>query len=442
MNFERTKRQEKYTPLMNNEMNGYTYEEAMAEANRCIQCKHRPCAEKGCVANLPVPEFIKAFREGDIKKARELIDTKSMLTSICSRVCFQANQCEGACTLGIKGESIAIGLLERYIADHSESTYKVKEKTNFKVGLIGSGPASLSCAKVLLNKGVNVDLYEAKPLNGGVLRYGIPNYRLPNEIVDEYIKEIENLGGNFINNKQVNLVELENQYDALFVGQGANLPMQMGATNEEHPDVLSVFEVLAAINDNTHPRHSEMLSKFEGKVVKVVGGGNVAMDVSRSIARLNPTSISIVYRRSLEELPARKEEVEDAKIDGVNFELLINPFEFVIENDHLVAAKCRQMQLGELDESGRRSVSEIKDSEVYVPCDYVVIAIGSSVEKLDDMIERDRRNRIVINEANQTSADGIYAGGDAVNGPLTVVHAMRQGREAAESILRQFELID
>ncbi|MBR3841563.1 MAG: FAD-dependent oxidoreductase [Erysipelotrichales bacterium] len=439
MNFERTKRSVEYQPLMNEELAGYTYEEAMAEANRCIQCKHRPCSEKGCVANLPIPEFIKAFRDGDIEEARRLIDTKSTLTSVCSRVCFQANQCEGACTLGIKGESIAIGLLERYIADHSESTYKKNEELHKSVGIIGSGPAGLACAKELLSHGVNVDIYESSELAGGVLRYGIPNYRLPNSITDEYVAEVETLGGRFILNSKVTLDDIKDKYDAVFMGNGASIPMTMGAINEEHEDVLSAFEVLAAINEVTHPKHQEMMNKFNGKVVKVVGGGNVAMDVSRSVARLNPKSVSIVYRRSIDELPARKEEVEDARIDGVNFELLINPFEFVIEDNHLVGAKCRQMQLGELDDSGRRSVSEIPNSEIFIPCDYMIIAIGSSVEKLSEEIATDRRNRIQTSDNQATNVANVYAGGDAVNGPLTVVHAMRQGKEAAEAMINNWK---
>ena len=439
MNFERTKRNVEYQPLMIEELNGYTYEEALAEANRCIQCKHRPCSEKGCVANLPIPEFIKAFREGNLEEARRLIDSKSTLTKVCSRVCFQSNQCEGACTLGIKGESIAIGLLERYIADHSESTYKKNEELHKSVGIIGSGPAGISCAKELLSNGISVDIYESSELAGGVLRYGIPNYRLPNSITDEYVKEVEELGGKFILNSKVTLEDIKDKYDAVFMGNGASIPMSMGAINEEHEDVLSAFEVLAAINEETHPKHQEMMNKFNGKVVKVVGGGNVAMDVSRSVARLNPKSVSIVYRRALEQLPARKEEVEDAMKDGVNFELLINPFEFVIEENHLVGAKCRQMQLGELDESGRRSVSEIPNSEVYVPCDYMIIAIGSGVEKIADEVSVDRKNHIQTNEQHQTNIEDVYAGGDAVNGPLTVVHAMRQGKEAADSIIEKLK---
>lgn len=437
MNFERTKRSVEYQPKMKEELCGYTYEEAMKEANRCLQCKTRPCSEKGCIANLPIPEFIKAFREGNIEEARRLIDTKSTLTSVCSRVCFQSHQCEGACTLGIKGESIAIGLLERYIADHSESTYQKAKDSEKRVGIIGSGPAGLSCAKELLSQGVQVDIYEENDKAGGVLRYGIPNYRLPNSIVDQYVNEIEKMGGKFHLNSKVKLDDIQAKFDAVFIGNGAGIPMKMGATNENHHDVLSAFDVLAAINEESHPRHEEMLNLFKGKCVKVVGGGNVAMDAARTISRLSPESISIIYRRSIEELPARKEEVEDARIDGVQFQLLVNPFEFVIEDDRLVGAKCRQMQLGEIDASGRRSVSEIPDSEVFIPCDYVIIAIGGSIESIAD-VACDRKNRIQIDDSKQTSIENVYAGGDAVNGPLTVVHAMRQGKEAANAMLQKW----
>ncbi len=433
MKMERTKRSAEYTPLMMVEQGGYTKEEALEEANRCLQCKHRPCENKGCVNNLPIPDYIKAFREGDLEEARRLIDSKSTLTSICSRVCFQAKQCQGSCTLGIKGESVGIGLIERYIADHTESTYKKVASNGKRVGVIGSGPAGLSAAKVLLAKGFEVDIYEKNAKAGGVLRYGIPEYRLPMSVVDHYVDEVVKLGGKFICNKEVKVEDIKDSYDALFIGNGASKPMKAHATNEEHPDVLSAFEVLAAIKDSDHPRHDEMIKKFEGKVVKVVGGGNVAMDASRSIARLNPKSISIVYRRSIEELPARKEEVEDAKIDGVNFELLINPFEYVIENDHLVGAKCRQMVLGEVDGSGRRSVSEVPDSEVFIPADYVIISIGSGVEKIGEY-EADQKNRISVNENYETSIPHVYAGGDAVSGALTVVNAMKHGMAAAEHI--------
>ena len=443
MNFIRVKQNELIQPLMNHELKGYTDRQVVEEGNRCIQCAHRPCEQKGCPTKLPIPDIIKCVREGNLQQARCLIDSRSALTSICSRVCFQGNQCEGSCTLGIKGESVAIGLIERYVSEHTSSTYVRGESCGKHVAVVGSGPASMAATKVLLSHGVDVDVFEKNALCGGILRYGIPEYRLPNAIVDEYIQEMVALGATIFTNKELGkdimLAELVEKYDAVFLGVGASQPMKLGIEKEEHKSVLSAFEVLAAINETTHPMHEEILSKFKDKVVYVVGGGNVAMDVSRSIARLSPKSINIVYRRSEKQLPARAQEVEEAKLDGVEFKLLRNPFGLVLDNDELVAIKCREMQLGEVGADGRETVSEVPNSCEEFECDYLITAIGSGVEKLSE-IESDRRNRIILKEnSHATTLDKVYAAGDAVSGPLTVVHAMRGGMDAAEEILKSFE---
>lgn len=441
MNFIRVKQEDRIVPLMNHELRGYNDTQVVEEGNRCIQCQHRPCEKKGCPTQLPIPDIIKNVREGNLQEARRLIDSRSALTSVCSRVCFQGNQCEGSCTLGIKGESVAIGLLERYVSEHTSSTYSKGERINKCVAVIGSGPASIAASKVLLQGGVDVDIFEKMPLCGGVLRYGIPEYRLPNAIVDDQIRELEELGAHIYTSKElgkdITLNELTAKYDAVFLGIGASQPMKLGIPREDHPNVLSAFRVLEAINEVTHPLHDEMMSKFKDKIVYVVGGGNVAMDVSRCVARLSPKSINIVYRRSEKQLPARVQEVEEAKLDGVQFKLLRNPFELVLENDALVAIKCREMQLGEVGADGRESVSEIENSCEEFSCDYLITAIGSGVEKLTE-IESDRRNRITLQEnSHRTSVEKVYAAGDAVSGPWTVVHAMRGGMNAAEEILKE-----
>lgn len=444
MNFIRVKQEESSTPLMMRELKGYTKALAIEEGNRCIQCKHRPCEQKGCPTQLPIPDIIKAIREDNLELARTLIDSRSALTSICSRVCFQANQCEGSCTIGIKGESVAIGLLERYVSENTTSTYKKGVSTGKKVAVIGSGPASIGASKVLLSNGIEVDIYEKDAKCGGILRYGIPEYRLPNAIVDQQIQELVDLGAIIYTNKELGknilLTDLVNNYDAVFLGIGTSMPMKLGIEGEEHPDVFSAFEVLAAINEETHPMHQEMLTKFKDKTVKVVGGGNVAMDVSRCVARLSPKSVSIVYRRKEEQLPARPQEVEEAKMDGVQFQLLRNPFELVFENDHLVSVKCREMCLGEIGADGRASVSEIENSCDEMACDCLIIAIGSGAEKIEG-IECDRRNRIILKEnSHHTSMHKVYAAGDIVSGPLTVVHAMRGGMDSAIEITKDLEI--
>lgn len=440
MNFIRVKQDDIIVPLMKYELRGYNDTQVVEEGNRCIQCQHRPCEQKGCPTKLPIPDIIKNVREGNLDEARRLIDSRSALTAVCSRVCFQGNQCEGSCTLGIKGESVAIGLIERYVSEHTSSTYSKGESVGKCVAVIGSGPASIAASKVLLQSGFDVDMYEKMPLCGGVLRYGIPEYRLPNSIVDEQIHELEQLGAHIYTNKElgkdITVSELCAKYDAIFLGIGASQPMKLGIENEEHWGVLSAFKVLEAINEETHPLHEEMMSKFKDKIVYVVGGGNVVMDVSRCVARLSPKSINIVYRRSEKQLPARAQEVEEAKLDGIQFKLLRNPFELVIDNDTLVAIKCREMQLGEVGADGRETVSEIENSCEEFACDYLITAIGSGVEKLSD-VESDRRNRITLQEnSHRTSLDKVYAAGDAVTGPWTVVHAMRGGMDAAEEIIK------
>ncbi len=423
---------------------GYTDEEAKKEAERCLQCNNPRCM-KGCPVNIKIPEFIKAIKENDIKKAYEIISESSSLPAICGRVCPQEKQCESMCIKGLKGEAISIGSLERYVADYAiknelASTNK-KDSNGKKVAIIGSGPAGLSCAGELARNGYEVTIYEVLHKAGGVLTYGIPEFRLPKSIVKKEVDSLEKLGVKIICDvpigNAITLDELEQSYDAVFLGTGAGLPKFMNIPGEDANEVFSANEILTRINLMGAYQATSKTPIKKGKVAYVIGGGNVAMDAVRSLKRLGMEA-HLMYRRSEEELPARKMEVEHAKQEGIIFDLLRNPVKVLTdENNHVIGMKVVEMELGEPDESGRRSVTEKSGSNYEVKCDMIVEALGTSPNheaiKSSDIKLTDRG--LIEVTGTKTSHDNVFAGGDAVTGAATVILAMEAGKKAANEII-------
>ncbi len=428
---------------------GYNAEEAQCEASRCINCKNAQCI-KGCPVAINIPGFIEQVKNGDFKKAYEIISQSSALPAVCGRVCPQETQCEGKCIRGIKGDPISIGKLERFVADWaSENGIKPVSdapKKGKKVAVIGSGPAGLTCAGDLARMGYDVTIFEALHEAGGVLVYGIPEFRLPKEkVVKKEIENVKSLGvkieTNVIIGKSVTIDELvsEEGYDAVFIGSGAGLPKFMGIPGETASGVFSANEYLTRSNlmkayDPASPTPIKI-----GKKVAVVGDGNVAMDAARTALRLG-SEVHIVYRRSEEELPARVEEVHHAKEEGVIFDLLTNPVEILTdENGWVNGIKCIRMELGEPDESGRRRPVEVAGSEFVIDVDTVIMSLGTSPNPLiastTDGLDVNKRGCIIATEEQgATSKDGVYAGGDAVTGAATVILAMGAGKTAAQGI--------
>ena len=428
---------------------GYNDEEALLEASRCLSCKKPFCVE-ACPVNIDIPGFIKAVKEGDVKKAGDIIALSSSLPAVCGRVCPQETQCEGKCVRGIKGEAVSIGKLERYVADTNRkagyTAASQAEKKHKKVAVVGSGPSGLSCAGELLNRGYDVTVFEALHAPGGVLTYGIPEFRLPKN--DVVLPEIDNLRKNgaeircsVIIGKTLTLDDLfeKEGFESVFIGSGAGLPRFMGIPNENANQVFSANEFLTRANlmkgfDDAYDTPIPM-----GKKVLVCGGGNVAMDAARTALRLG-AEVHIVYRRSMEELPARQEEVHHAEEEGIIFDLLQNPVEILTdENYNVTGAKIIRMELGEPDASGRRSPVEIPGSEYTLDCDMIIMALGTSPNPLiastTEGLEVNRRGCLVVNEeTEQTTREGVYAGGDAVTGAATVILAMQAGKKAAASI--------
>ncbi|MCR5000493.1 MAG: NADPH-dependent glutamate synthase [Lachnospiraceae bacterium] len=428
---------------------GYNEEEAMGEASRCLNCKNAQCV-KGCPVAIDIPAFVHEVKEGNFKEASRIISAASALPAVCGRVCPQESQCEGKCIRGIKGEPVSIGKLERFVADWArENGIKPeapKEKIDKKVAVIGSGPAGLTCAGELAKMGYDVTIFEALHEPGGVLVYGIPEFRLPKQkVVAAEIENVKALGvkieKNVIIGKSVTIDELmdEEGFDAVFVGSGAGLPKFMGIPGETANGVFSANEYLT---------RSNLMKAFDddydtpikpGKKVAVVGGGNVAMDAARTALRLG-ADVTIVYRRSEEELPARVEEVHHAKEEGIKFNLLTNPTEILVdENGWVKGMKCVKMELGEPDESGRRSPVVIEGSEFELELDTVIMSLGTSpnplISSTTEGLEVNRRGCIVAEEEfGKTSKDGVYAGGDAVTGAATVILAMGAGKAAAKGI--------
>lgn len=430
---------------------GYTEEMAVSEAERCLNCKHKPCME-GCPVNVKIPEFISLIKDRRFDEAYDKVSETNALPAICGRVCPQEKQCEKHCVRGIKGESVGIGRLERFVADYAmkKGTRKIdiKEKNNKKVAVVGSGPASLSCAGDLAKAGYDVTVFEAFHKAGGVLVYGIPEFRLPKEeIVQKEINKLKDMGVkielNVVVGKSINIDELMNEegFSAVFVGTGAGLPKFMNMKGENLNGVYSANEFLTRINLMNAYRWPETDTPVAiGKNVAIVGGGNVAMDAARCAKRLGAENVYIVYRRSEEEMPARLEEVHHAKEEGIIFKMLTNPKEIVGNEDGWVTGLlCVEMELGEPDSSGRRRPVEKKGSEFTIPMDTVVIAIGQSpnplIKNTTEGLKTESWGGIITNEeTGETSIKGVYAGGDAVTGAATVILAMGAGKKAAKAI--------
>ena len=428
---------------------GYNGEEAKEEASRCINCKNAQCM-KGCPVSINIPGFIEKVKNGDIEGAYQIISESSALPAVCGRVCPQESQCEGKCIRGIKGEPISIGKLERFVADWaSENGIKPQgaaEKNGRKVAVIGSGPAGLTCAGDLARMGYDVTIFEALHEAGGVLVYGIPEFRLPKtRVVAKEIENVKSLGvkieTNVVVGKSVTVDELLNEegFDAVFIGSGAGLPKFMGIPGEQANGVFSANEYLTRSNLMKAFNEESNTPIMRGRKVAVVGGGNVAMDAARTALRLG-SEVHIVYRRSEEELPARVEEVHHAKEEGIIFNLLTNPVEILEDEKGWVKGiRCIKMELGEPDESGRRRPVEVPGSEFVIDVDTVIMSLGTSPNPLISSttkgLEINKRKCIVAAEENgQTSKEGVYAGGDAVTGAATVILAMGAGKAGARGI--------
>lgn len=435
---------------------GYTEEMAIAEAKRCLNCNNAKCMG-GCPVKINIPDFIKAVSQGNFSEAYNIISKSSSLPAVCGRVCPQENQCEKYCVRGIKGEPVGIGRLERFVADwhNAQPNNSPKKPVSLgnKVAVIGSGPAGLTCAGDLAKLGYEVTIFEALHLAGGVLSYGIPEFRLPKTVV---LKEVENLKAlgvkietNMIIGKTLTIDELfEEGFEAVFIGTGAGLPRFMGIRGEALKGVYSANEFLTRSNLMKAYKNNSSTPIMKAKRVAVVGGGNVAMDAARTALRLGAEKVYVVYRRSLEELPARKEEVEHAMEEGVEFLFLTNPTEILGYNNPLDARdakngfvsgiKCVKMELAEADASGRRAPKEIEGSEFIIDLDCVIISIGTSpnplIKSTTDGLETNARGGIIVDETGLTSREGVFAGGDAVTGAATVILAMGAGKTAAEAI--------
>ena len=427
---------------------GYTAETAIEEAQRCLNCKHKPCIG-GCPVKIHIPEFIAKVAAGEFEEAYQIIQKTSSLPAVCGRVCPQESQCEGSCILGIKGEPVAIGRLERFVADwHNANScdLPVKAEPNgHKVAVVGSGPAGLTCAGDLAKRGYDVTVFEALHLAGGVLVYGIPEFRLPKLIVEKEIDNLKALGvkveTNMVIGKVLSIDELMGEYgfEAVFVGSGAGLPRFMNIPGENLKSVYSANEFLTRVNLMKAYKDNSRTPVLHAKKVAVVGGGNVAMDAARCAKRLGAEEVYIVYRRSENELPARAEEVEHAKEEGIVFKFLTNPTAILEgENGMVRGMTCVEMELGEPDASGRRRPVEKADSEFTLDCDCVIMAIGTSpnplIKNTTKGLETQKWGGIIADEHGLTSREGVYAGGDAVTGAATVILAMGAGKTAAEAI--------
>ncbi len=436
---------------------GYTEEMAIDEALRCLNCKNMPCVT-GCPVNIHIPAFIEKIKEGDFEGAYEIIHKTSGLPAVCGRVCPQETQCEQRCVRGIKGEPVGIGRLERFVADwhnaHSDKIPRTAPKNGHKVAIVGSGPSGLTCASDLALLGYDVTVFEALHTAGGVLVYGIPEFRLPKAIVQKEVDNLKAMGveimTNMIIGKTLTVDELFGMgFEAVFVGSGAGLPNFMGIPGESLKGVYSANEFLTRSNLMKAFRENPDTPIMKGGSVAVVGGGNVAMDAARTALRLGADKVYIVYRRSMEELPARREEVEHAEEEGIEFRLLCNPVEILgyenpedkrdPKNGFVTGMKCIRMELGEPDERGRRRPIAIEGSEFVLDVDTVIMSIGTSPNPLIKAttagLEVNRHGGIIVEGATgKTTKDGVYAGGDAVTGAATVISAMGAGKVAAAAI--------
>lgn len=435
---------------------GYSEETAVAEAQRCLNCKNRPCVS-GCPVNVHIPDFISKIKEGDFEGAYREISLSSTLPAVCGRVCPQETQCESKCTLGIKFEPVGIGRLERFVADwHNENQTAapdVPQSNGHRVAIVGSGPSGLTCAGDLAKKGYKVTIFEALHTAGGVLVYGIPEFRLPKSIVAKEVDTLKALGvdieTNVVIGKTLTVDELfDMDYEAVFIGSGAGLPNFMGIPGESLKGVYSANEFLTRSNLMKAYKDDPVTPIMKGGKVAIIGGGNVAMDAARTALRLGADKVYVVYRRSMEELPARKEEVEHAMEEGIDFRLLNNPVEILgynnpdnprdEKNGFVTGMKCIKMELGEPDARGRRRPIPIEGSEFILDVDTVVVSIGTSpnplIKSTTKGLEVNERGGIIINEDGLTTRDCVYAGGDAVTGAATVISAMGAGKHAAKAI--------
>ncbi len=426
---------------------GYTEEQAVDEANRCLNCKNKPCVS-GCPVSIDIPAFIEKIKEKDFEAAYQIISVSSSLPAVCGRVCPQETQCECKCVRGIKGEPVAIGRLERFVADwHNANIKSEKSEIKFnghKCSIIGAGPSGLACAGDLAKMGYKVTIFEALHLAGGVLVYGIPEFRLPKSIVQREIDNLKALGvdieTNVVIGKTVEIDELfEQGFEAIFVGSGAGLPRFMNIPGENFKGVYSANEFLTRVNLMKAYKDNADTPIKHSKNVAIVGGGNVAMDAARSAKRLGAENVYIVYRRGEEEMPARKEEIEHAKEEGILFKTLTNPTE-IIGNEHkfVTGMKCVEMALGEPDESGRRKPVVKENSELYLDVDCVIMAIGTSpnplIRNTTEGLDTNKHGCFIADENGKTSREGVFAGGDAVTGAATVILAMGAGKIAAKSM--------
>ncbi len=428
---------------------GYTYDMAINEARRCLNCKNKPCVS-ACPVQIDIPKFIECVANEDLDGAYAVISTSSALPAVCGRVCPQETQCEGQCVRGKKGESVAIGRLERFVADwhreHSDRVPTPAKQNGHKVAIIGAGPSGLTAAGDLAKLGYSVTVFEALHLAGGVLVYGIPEFRLPKAIVQKEIDVLKSIGvtidTNMVVGKVLTIDELfARGYRAVYISSGAGLPRFMNIPGESLKGVYSANEYLTRINLMKAYKDDSKTPIMRCKCVAVVGGGNVAMDAARSAKRLGAETVYVVYRRSMNELPARKEEVEHAEEEGIIFKTLTNPVKVCgDENGAVCGLECVEMELGEPDESGRRRPVEKKGSNFVLDVDAMIVSVGTSPNPLirttTPGLDTDKRGCIVTDENGQTSREGVFAGGDAVTGAATVILAMGAGKQAAEAINR------
>lgn len=426
---------------------GYTESQAVNEARRCLNCKHKPCVN-GCPVMIDIPSFIKEIVLGDYEKAYQIIAKSSSLPAVCGRVCPQESQCESLCVRGKKGESVAIGKLERFVADYhlsnnNESVVRAANN-NHKVAIIGSGPSGLTCAGDLAKLGYQVTVFEALHTAGGVMVYGIPEFRLPKEIVSKEIANLKRLGvdiqTNIVVGRTYTIDQLfERGFEAVFIGSGAGLPKFLGIAGENYNGVYSSNEFLTRVNLMKAYKKDSETPIQRANTVAVIGGGNVAMDSARSAKRLGAETVYIVYRRSESELPARIEEVHHAKEEGIIFKMLTNPIEIIGDENYAVKGiRCREMTLGEPDETGRRSAVEKIGSDFILDVEEVILSIGTSpnplIKNTTEGLQVQKWGGIIVDEDGKTSREGVYAGGDAVSGAATVILAMGAGKKAAAAI--------
>lgn len=424
---------------------GYSEETAINEAMRCLECKNMPCVS-GCPVNIHIPEFIAKIKEGDFEGAYEVISKSSSLPAVCGRVCPQETQCEAKCVRGIKGESVGIGRLERFVADwhnaHNTENVEKPKSNGHKVAVVGSGPSGLACAGDLAKKGYEVTVFEALHLAGGVLVYGIPEFRLPKAVVQKEVDTLKALGveikTNVVIGKTITIDELfEDGFEAVFIGSGAGLPRFMGIKGEALCGVYSANEFLTRNNLMKAYKNDSTTPVMKTKKTVVVGGGNVAMDAARTAKRLG-ADVTVVYRRTEKELPARREEVEHAMEEGIEFKFLTNPLEIKDKDGWVDGIICERMELSEPDESGRARPVSVPNSDFNVEADCVIMSIGTSpnplIKDTTDGLEVNRWGGIVVNEDGLTSRNAVYAGGDAVTGAATVILAMGAGKTAAKAI--------